>query len=132
VSETENQTDRVTVSPSVKWHRAMLWRAGLRLAFAVFCMASTATMLGAAVFYSHTGDIPAWLDAHGGKWAWLVFGALAGHLLLVTLPQTLEEVAGELGLWWEARHLAQVARWAPFEFPAGLDRPGTPDTDSAL
>ena len=84
-----------------------------RLACAAFWALDGAAVTGVIAFYSWTGAVPDWLDAHGGKLSWLVFGALAWHVLFELWPQTLRDLSTALDEWREARQVEREALALP-------------------
>lgn len=78
--------------------------AGLRFAWALLTVASVAWGL-------HTGVLAPWLDANGGRWAWMAAGAIAAFFVFNELPASVRYLDEALmRLWLVRRAIARGVR----------------------
>jgi len=85
-----------------------------QLALAVLWMVLSLGVVAVAVAYTWDGTIPAWLDANGGKWAWLVAGAIAGLFVFDELADAMSTAALALEEYLQVReHAREVLALPP-------------------
>jgi hypothetical protein len=63
-------------------------------------LVATSVLVAAGIYYFANGLIPIWLDALGGRWAWMAAGAFASLIVLDELPDAARGFANAgLQLW---------------------------------
>jgi len=84
-----------------------------QLALAVLWMLVSLGVVAIAIAYTWDGTIPTWLDANGGKWAWLVAGAIAGLFVFDELPDAMSTAALALEEYLQVREHAREVLGLP-------------------
>lgn len=79
-------------SAPAELRRRRIADAWVQLGCCVFALVVDLLLIAAGVHFFRTGFLPAWLDGHGGTWAWFGAGAVACWWVGVETPNAISQL----------------------------------------
>ncbi len=107
-TDSGNERDTHPAGVAGRWARAVFVEPWNAVVCAVIGLGLDLAVVLVGVHYLRNGVLPAWLDAHGGPWAWMAVGALAAVFLgelLDNVTRLYHSVTEAL----EGRHMRAIA-----------------------